>query len=102
VIHLHVTFTKIKEIEEPEIRSTVPPVVEDLIILSFGHSILEFEATLYQKFLQLTDGLVVTCREFKDHLRNMEERQIVSSTEFLGKKCWALTSNKNIKTESSW
>jgi hypothetical protein len=102
VIHLHITFTKIKEIEEPEIKSTVPPVVEDLILLSFGHSMLEFEATLYQKFLHLTDGLGITCSEFKEHLRNMEERQIVISTEFLGKKCCVLASNNEIKNEGSW
>ncbi len=102
VIELHVSFTKIREIEKPEVKSTVPPVVEDFIILSFGHSILEFETTLYQKFVQLTDGLIVTCREFKEHLKNMEERNIIVATEFLGKKCWAITSKNGIKNEGSW
>ncbi|MFW9892467.1 MAG: hypothetical protein ACFFFO_09705 [Candidatus Thorarchaeota archaeon] len=71
------------------VLNTVPPLIEDVILLSFGHSVLEFEATLYEKFLHLTKGLVVTCMEFKDHLRNMEERELIASSEFLGKKCWA-------------
>ena len=92
VIDLHVPFTNIREIENPDVKSTVPPQVEDYILLSFGHSILEFEATLYQKFLQLTDGLIVTCREYKNHLQNMEERGILIASEFIGKKCWTVAS----------
>lgn len=99
---MHAPFIDIKEVDEPVVKSTVPPTVEDFIILSFGNSILEFEATLYQKILQLTDGLIVTCKEFKDHLQNMEERKIVVSTEFLGKKCWTMASSNGIKNESSW
>ena len=99
---MHVPFTNIREIDEPEAKSIVPPTVEDFIILSFGTSILEFEATLYEKFLQLTDGLVITCREFKEYLQNMEERNIVTSTEFLGKKCWTYLANKERRNEGSW
>ena len=99
---MHVPFTEIREIEEPEVTSTVPPQIEELILNSFGHAILEFEATLYQKFLHLTNGLVITCREFKDYLQNMEERGIVISTEFLGKKCWAIGSIEEIRNFSSW
>ncbi|MFW9844772.1 MAG: hypothetical protein ACFFEV_09365 [Candidatus Thorarchaeota archaeon] len=99
---MHVPFTKITEIDEPQVRSTVPPTVEDFIVLSFGNSVVEFEATLYEKFLKLTDGLVVTCREFKSYLLNMEERKIVKSTEFLEKKCWTYSGNKHLKSEGSW
>ena len=99
---MHVPFTEIREIDEPEVKSIVPPTVEDYIILSFGNSILEFQATLYEKFLHLTDGLVVTCREFKEYLQNMEERNIVTSTEFLGKKCWTYNANKELRNEGSW
>ena len=74
---------------EKIILSTVPPMIEDAILLSFGHSIIEFEATLYEKFLQLTKGVVVTCQEFKEHLANMEEREILVSSEFIGKRCWS-------------
>lgn len=78
---------------EQIVLSTVPPLIEDAILLSFGHSILEFEATLYEKFLHLTKGLVLTCQEFKNHLRNMEERDLIVSAEFLGKRCWARNRN---------
>jgi len=74
---------------EQIVLSTVPPQIEDTIILSFGHAILEFEATLYEKFLRLTNGIVVTCQDFKEHLKNMEERNLIVSAEFLGKQCWA-------------
>jgi hypothetical protein len=74
---------------EQIVLNTVPPMIEEAIMLSFGHSIIEFEATLYEKFLRLTNGVVVTCKEFKEHLRNMEERGLIISAEFIGKQCWA-------------
>ncbi|MFX1559891.1 MAG: hypothetical protein ACFFBL_04840 [Promethearchaeota archaeon] len=75
---------------EQIVLSTVPPMIEDLIILSFGHAIIEFEATLYEKFLRLTKGVLVTCNEFKAYLQNMEERGILVSSEFLEKRCWSM------------
>ncbi|MHA2353063.1 MAG: hypothetical protein ACXABX_08085 [Candidatus Thorarchaeota archaeon] len=74
---------------EQIVLSTVPPQIEDAILLSFGNSLIDFEATLYEKFLYLTKGLLVTCQEFKAHLANMEERELIVSAEFLGKRCWA-------------
>jgi hypothetical protein len=74
---------------EQIVLSTVPPVIEDAIILSFGHSIIEFEATLYEKFLRLTRGVLVTCQEFKEHLENMKERGLIVSSEFMEKRCWS-------------
>jgi hypothetical protein len=74
---------------EQIVLSTVPPFIEDTILQSFGHSIIDFEATLYEKFLHITRGLVITCQEFKDHLNNMEERGLIVSADFLGKRCWA-------------
>ncbi len=97
---MHLPFIEFKEIDEPEVKSTVPPDVEDKILLAFGNAIYEFEATLYQKFLMLTKGLVVTCLQFKEHLRNMEERGIVTSIEFLGKPGWALSSHEAIRDSS--
>ena len=99
---MHVPFIEFTEVDEPKVKSTVPPEVEELILTSFGHAILEFEATLYQKFLRLTKGLVVTCLEFKEHLRNMEERGIVISIIFLGKPGWALENNEELRNFSSW
>jgi len=74
--------------------STVPSLIEDAILLSFGHSIIEFEATLFEKFLRLTNGVVVTCNEFKEHLKNMRERSLIVSAEFLEKQCWARNMEK--------
>ena len=74
---------------EQIVLSTVPPLIEDTILLSFGNSIIDFEATLYEKFLHITKGLVVTCEEFKGHLSNMEERGLVMSVEFLGNPGWS-------------
>jgi len=78
------------EYDQNEIVNTVPPEIEDTILLSFGHAIVEFENTLYHKFQHLTRGIVLTKKEFIDHLENMEERSLVVSGIFLGKKCWAL------------
>lgn len=75
---------------EKIVLSTVPPLIEDAILLSFGHAIIDFEATLYEKFLRLTNGLVVTHQEFEEYLANMEERGIIASAEFMGKRCWAV------------
>jgi len=99
---MHLPFQEFKEIDEPEVKNTVPPEIEDKILLSFGNAIIEFEATLYQKFLMLTKGLVVTCLQFKDHLHNMEERGILTSIEFLGKPGWALSSHESIRDSSNW
>ena len=99
---MHLPFIEFKEIDEPEVKSTVPPEIEDKIILAFGNAIIEFEATLYQKFLMLTKGIAVTFLQFKDHLSNMEERGIVTSLEFLGKPGWALSSHEKIRNVSSW
>ena len=74
---------------EKIVLSTVPPIIEDKILLAFGHSIIDFEATLYEKFLQLTNGVAITCQEFKEHLTNMEERGIIVSADFMGKRCWS-------------
>jgi len=74
---------------EQIVLSTVPPMIEDTILLSFGHSIIEFEDTLYEKFLHITKGLVITREEFKNYLENMEERGLVMLVEFFGKRGWS-------------
>jgi hypothetical protein len=89
VIYLNARITDIKY-DQNEIVNTVPPEIEDTILLSFGHAIVEFEETLYKKFQHLTRGIVLNKREFIEHLENMEQRGIVVSGIFLGKKCWAM------------
>jgi len=81
------------EFDQTEIVNTVPPEIEDTILLSFGHAIIEFEETLYMKFQHITRGIVLTKNEFNKHLENMEERGIVTSGIFLGKRCWAMGSD---------
>lgn len=76
--------------ENRNIIGTVPPPIEDNIIVAFGYAILQFEDTLYLKFQMLTRGIEVTRAEFEDHLQNMEERGLIASTESLGKACWVL------------
>lgn len=79
--------------QEPEVASIVPPEIEEDILISFGHAIVEFEDTLYIKFQQVTKGIVLTKKEFIEYLENMQERGIVVSGDFLGKKCWAMGSD---------
>lgn len=76
-----------------DVVSTVPPEIEETILTSFGHAVIEFEDTLYMKFLHLTRGVVLTKREFVELLENMEERGIVVSGALLGKRCWAMGSD---------
>jgi hypothetical protein len=83
------------EYDKTEIINTVPPEIEDSILLSFGHALVEFEDTLYKKFQHLTRGIVLTKREFIKHLENMEERNVVVSGIFLGKKCWTTGSSSS-------
>jgi hypothetical protein len=77
----------------PEVVSIVPPEIEEDIMVSFGHAVVEFEDTLYIKFQQITKGIVLTRREFVEYLENMEARNIVVSGSFLGRKCWAMGSD---------
>ncbi len=85
---------RIIETRTPEDRiSAVPPEVEEAIILSFGHSVLEFEETLYVKFQMVTNGLVMTKPEFLSHLGDMEERGVLVSAMFLDRPCWILKAN---------
>lgn len=76
----------------PKVVSTVPPEIEEDILVSFGHAIVEFEDTLFVKFQHITKGIVLTEREFIEDLENMEERGIVVSGTFLGRKCWSVGS----------
>lgn len=64
-------------------------LAEETIIRSFGWAIIEFEATLYQKFLLMSaDSSLVTEEQFKKHLLQMEARGLVASLDFQGKRVW--------------
>jgi hypothetical protein len=64
-----------------------PSPIELDIIRSFGWSVIEFEATLYHKFLQLSAGRsLLAMEEFKKILRKMEAKGFVASTDLHGKR----------------
>ena len=56
---------------------------------AFGKAIIEFEATLYQKFHILSGDIVVGKNEFRWHLENMEERGFLASSEYKGVSSWS-------------
>ena len=63
----------------------------------FGYEVMQFDLiNAPTTFQQLMSHM------FKEYLKNMEERKIVKSTEFLGKKCWTYAGNKSSKYEGSW
>ena len=69
--------------------NTVPQEVEQLILWAFGKSIIEFEATLYEKFHLISEEIVLGKNEFLWHLENMEERGVLKSSEFKGIRSWS-------------
>jgi len=44
--------------------NTVPSEIERIIIWSFGHSIIDFESVLYEKFHLISKDIVVGKNEF--------------------------------------
>ncbi len=63
--------------------------LESGIIRSFGHSIIEFELSLFQKFLNMSAPQSVTTEAiFKKHLTLMHAKGYVMPVEFQGKRCW--------------
>lgn len=88
VIYLEIVDARITGI--PQVPpNTVPPEVEDLILWAFGKAIIEFEATLFQKFNLLCGDIILNKNEFQWHLKNMEERGLVKSSEFRGVRSWS-------------
>ncbi len=63
--------------------------VEKLIVQAFGHSIIEFEAVLFHKFLILAGpDSVMTQEMFRGYLASMQSKGFVSPLEFMGKPAW--------------
>jgi len=85
--HIDARYQEINILEIPV--NTVPPEVEEIIIWAFGHAIIEYEATLYQKFHILSKEIVLNKNEFRWHLENMEERGVVYSSNFKGVRSWS-------------
>ena len=75
--------------------SEVPPSeeiereIERDIIRSFGSSVIEFEAVLFQKFVILAGPQsVLTEGMFRKHLTRMHSKGYISPLEFQGKRSW--------------
>ena len=63
--------------------------VEVDIIRSFGWAIIEFEASLYQKYLQLSGAnSIITEPQFKRFLMEMHAKGYISPLDFQGKRAW--------------
>jgi hypothetical protein len=63
--------------------------IEVDIIRSFGWAIIEFEASLFQKYLQLSGAnSIVTEPQFKKYLMEMHAKGYISPLDFQGKKAW--------------
>ncbi|UCE09774.1 MAG: hypothetical protein JSW61_12495 [Candidatus Thorarchaeota archaeon] len=74
-------------VSETGVQDGHPSPIELDIIRSFGWSVIEFEATLYHKFLHLSAGRSLIAEEdFRRILREMEAKGFVASTELHGKR----------------
>ncbi len=63
--------------------------IEIAIVRSFGWSIIDFEAVLYQKFLVLSAATSLMTEDmFRKHLKNMQAKGYVVPVEFQGKRAW--------------
>ncbi|MGY5875919.1 MAG: hypothetical protein RTU30_09250 [Candidatus Thorarchaeota archaeon] len=83
--------TRIQEMEEHHFapKSTVPPEVEEKILLAFGNAIVELERNLYQKFHIMSGDIVLGKNEFRWHLENMEARGLICSSEYDEVRSWS-------------
>ncbi len=74
---------------EYDMRYSMPNPLETNVIRAFGWSLIEFEMTLYQKFLSLSiEGSLMAFEEFKEILRNMESKGFLQELSFQGKKAF--------------
>jgi hypothetical protein len=63
--------------------------IERAIVRSFGWSIIDFEAILFQKFLVLSAATSLMTEDmFRKHLKNMQAKGYVVPVEFQGKRAW--------------
>jgi hypothetical protein len=63
--------------------------IEIAIVRSFGWSIIDFEAVLFQKFLVLSATTSLMTEEmFRKHLKSMQAKGYVVPVDFQGKRAW--------------
>jgi len=64
-------------------------MLERDILYAFGSALIEFEETLFHKYLLLSaTGSLITREIFQEHLRNMEKKGYLSKAYLHGKVCW--------------
>jgi hypothetical protein len=63
--------------------------IEIAIVRSFGWSIIDFEADLFQKFLLLSAATSLMTEDmFRKHLKSMQAKGYVIPVDFQGKRAW--------------
>jgi glutamyl/glutaminyl-tRNA synthetase len=63
--------------------------IEIALVRAFGWSIIEFEASLFQKFLVMSaPSSLMTEDMFRKHMKNMEAKGYVAPVDFQGKRAW--------------
>lgn len=63
--------------------------IEIAIVRSFGWSIIDFEAALYQKFLVVSASTSLMTEDmFRKHLKDMHAKGYLVPVEFQGKRAW--------------
>ncbi|MHA1614432.1 MAG: hypothetical protein ACTSYJ_06265 [Candidatus Thorarchaeota archaeon] len=63
--------------------------IEIAVVRTFGWSVIEFEAVLFQKFLIMSVVKSLMTEEiFRKHLKSMEAKGYLSPVEFQGKRAW--------------
>ncbi len=63
--------------------------IEIAIVRTFGYSVIEFEAVLFQKFLVMSaPRSLMTEDMFRKHLKGMEAKGYLTPVEFQGKRAW--------------
>ena len=62
------------------VKSTVPPEIENKILMAFGNKIVVEERELYDMFHLISGDIQLTPIEFVWYLENMEERGLVASS----------------------
>jgi hypothetical protein len=64
-------------------------MMERDILRAFGTALIEFEETLFHKYLLLSArGSLITRDIFQEHLQDMEEKGYISKAYLHGKACW--------------
>jgi hypothetical protein len=72
-----------------EMITISPTPLETNVIRAFGWSLIEFEMTLYQKFLNISvDGSLLTFEKFKEILREMESKGYLQELQFQGRTAY--------------